>query len=214
MCGLSSSIATSKRSGLAAMGPIEFIFLAGTLGIGILAGGAFAVVGFAPADFRLARRLFWAAALLGVALVMLWGASTAASVWLRATISISLGGLSVFGLTEAIRWVSGREPAVPAVDQAQINGLRVTFDPNGPTEFYTDFTVSNAGGPTTVKGWKLTISQGTQVLLKDFEPRGTWPVRYNQATRTLDPPDDISKRPLQTGEEKDAHWTYPGFVER
>jgi hypothetical protein len=90
--------------------------------------------------------------------------------------------------------------------------LNVVFDPNGPTEFYIDFQLSNLGAPTTVKGWNLSIFKDGAVLLDRQPPRGTFSPTVTAWTGTLNPPIDLSTRPLQTGEEMRPHftWTYQG----
>jgi len=87
----------------------------------------------------------------------------------------------------------------------------VVFD-SGPTEVHIDLVLANLGPPTTVEGWELTVSRGSNILWNRQPPRVTFSLTYNMETGRAKPPDDISKRPLVTGEKLPAHftWTFPG----
>jgi hypothetical protein len=43
-------------------------------------------------------------------------------------------------------------------DLAQLTILKVSFDANGPTEFYVDYRISNPSSPTTIRAWQLLIA--------------------------------------------------------
>ena len=94
--------------------------------------------------------------------------------------------------------------------QMQID--KVIFDPNGPTEFYIEFRLANSGRATTLSGWDLSVTRGISILIKSFPPRGTFPAKFNPSSGQIEPPDDLSIRPLQSGEAKNCRftWTYNG----
>src|SRR5271165_5523569 len=87
----------------------------------------------------------------------------------------------------------------------------VQFDQGGPTEFYVDFRLSNLGTPTTLEDWTISVMRSGKTLW-EHAPRVTFMPTYNQATRGLDPPINLSKRPIATGEQFTPHftWTYDG----
>ena len=87
----------------------------------------------------------------------------------------------------------------------------VIFDPNGPGEFYVAFRIANLGLPTTIEGWNLSIERSGITLLSG-PPRVTFSPTFNSSTGRLDPPKDLSKTPVQTGEQLNPRftWTYAG----
>jgi hypothetical protein len=89
----------------------------------------------------------------------------------------------------------------------------VLFDPNDPTAFNIIFTLANGGTPTTVKNWKLSIFRDNHELANNWPPKDMYRIKWNFFSSKLDPPDDLSKRPLNTGEEimEDGfRWAFQG----
>ena len=65
--------------------------------------------------------------------------------------------------------------------KAQKRGLtripkNISFDPNGPTEMYADFNLTNPGPPTTIKNWALSVYDQQSIILANYAPRvvNTW----------------------------------------
>ena len=97
-------------------------------------------------------------------------------------------------------------------DGVKMTISKVQFDPNGPTEFYIDFGLRNLGSPTTIGGWELTVRRGGTTLWERQPPRVTFSMTYDIATGRTNAPDDISRRPLASGERLTPHftWTFAG----
>ena len=93
------------------MGAWEFFFVLVPLAIGILVSGSYAVIALTPADFRLARRLAWVAAFLGIVLIVGFGFRTDLNAWIRIPLIAALGIVVAVSLTEGLRWITNREAA-------------------------------------------------------------------------------------------------------
>lgn len=91
------------------MGLAEFYYLAATLVAGIAATAGYGVLSLTPAHFQVARRAFWTSALLFASIGIVWGITTPESAQIRIAAVAIVGALSLVGLTEALRWVKGRE---------------------------------------------------------------------------------------------------------
>jgi hypothetical protein len=88
----------------------------------------------------------------------------------------------------------------------------ISFDPNGPGEIYLNLQLSNLGPPTTVDDWRLSIIRSGRAILDDQPPRLTYPPKLDQFSGKIEAPDDLARRPLQTGEKVQPRftWTYQG----
>jgi hypothetical protein len=100
-------------------------------------------------------------------------------------------------------------PTAPSKVAESVVGLSITevrFDPNGSTELYVDFNISNTGPRTTIRNWSLSITDRGEAL--NFVPRmvdldklipDQWghPVRAN-----------ILKLPIESGESWPGHATF------
>lgn len=92
-------------------------------------------------------------------------------------------------------------------DAVQLSILKVSFDPNGPTELYVDLRLSNPGAPTILKGWAISISKDSKMLLERFAPRVTYaPLTINALGLALG--EDLSKQPLESGGERELRFTF------
>jgi hypothetical protein len=91
------------------MGAWDFFFILVPLGISVLAGGSYAVIALTPADFRLSRRLAWAAGILGMVLVVGFGLRTDLDKRFRIPVVAFLGIVVAVSLTEGLRWITNRE---------------------------------------------------------------------------------------------------------
>lgn len=94
-----------------------------------------------------------------------------------------------------------------ATDIAYLEILKVVFDPNGPTEMYVDFRISNPGDPTILRNWNLSILQGSKKL-SNLAPRVV------QTNKLLTRPlggikhDDLPEEPLEKGGQRTGRLTY------
>jgi hypothetical protein len=93
------------------MGIIEFFYLVAVLIAGILATAGYGMLSLSPADFRNARRCFWASALLFLGIGVVWGLTTVEPAWVRIPAVGVIGLIAAIGLSEGLRWISGRESA-------------------------------------------------------------------------------------------------------
>jgi len=76
---------------------------------GILATAGYGAISVTPPDFKKAKICFvLAAACLG-GIPVVWGFTTVHPFWARLLITTVFGAVAVSGLTEALRWVTGRE---------------------------------------------------------------------------------------------------------
>jgi hypothetical protein len=100
------------------MGVVDIILLFAGIIVGILATAGFGVLSLTPAEFRIARGCFWAAALGLAGIAILWGSTTESPLWARLMVTGIIGAVAVAGLTEALRWVQKREHAVAATGMA------------------------------------------------------------------------------------------------
>jgi hypothetical protein len=91
------------------MGGIEIILLVASIVVGILATAGFTVVALTPAEFRIALRCFWAAALVLGGMAILWGVTTEQPLYRRLLVTAIVGAVAIAGLNEALRWVAKRE---------------------------------------------------------------------------------------------------------
>jgi hypothetical protein len=115
-------------------------------------------------------------------------------------------------ITSALAFVGfGVWYQVASQDGVQMKILNVAFDPNGPGELYVEFQLANLGLPTTLDDWNLSIGRAGAELWS-HAPRVTFSPRYNQTTGGLDPPIDLSARPIASGEQMRPRftWTFPG----
>ena len=130
-----------------------------------------------------------------------WGAPERARMW--PIIGMTLSAIAFIGF--GVWYTLASEEGV------NFKILKVTFDPNGPTEFYVDFNIANLGKPTTLEDWSLSIRRAGHILW-EREPRVTFMSTYNPSANKLDPPLDLAKRPLASGEQLRPHftWTYDG----
>jgi hypothetical protein len=76
------------------------------------------------------------------------------------------------------------------------------FDPNGPTEMYLDCRLKNPGIPTTVKNWKLSVHDHSEVMLANYPPRLVMigklvPGAFGSPVR-----EDLTTQPLEQGGER------------
>ena len=108
------------------MGISEFGYLVATLVVGILATVGWAVMSLTPADFTVARRCFWATSLLFAGIGIVWGITTPESVWIRFPIVCLVAGISIGGLSEALRWVKTRQAASEQLAPVRIDGAATT----------------------------------------------------------------------------------------
>jgi hypothetical protein len=91
---------------------IDLFFLLATVIVGIVATAGYGVLSLHPADFRIAKRCFWAAALGFATIGIVWGATTLEAMWIIRVLVVGLiGGIAAIGLSESLRWVSHRESA-------------------------------------------------------------------------------------------------------
>jgi hypothetical protein len=96
-----------------AMGVVDFSYLLGTLLAGILATAGYAVIALTPADFKIAKRCFTAAALIILGIVVMWGGTTPfQNAFARVSIAALIGAGVTVALCETIRWVNSREFAL------------------------------------------------------------------------------------------------------
>src|SRR6266436_4069429 len=102
----------------ASMGLIEFGDLVATVLVGIFATAGYGVMSLTPPEFAVARRCFWAASLLFAGIGIVWGITTSESVWIRLPVVCLVAGISIAGLTEALRWVKNRQMAVETISEA------------------------------------------------------------------------------------------------
>jgi dipeptide/tripeptide permease len=79
--------------------------------IGVLATAGYGVIALSPGEFKLARRLFWAAVSLALGLLIFWGISQAERTSVATTIHQALHKIEKRGTIErvapqwlAIRW--------------------------------------------------------------------------------------------------------------
>src|ERR1700730_320904 len=93
------------------MGIIEFFCLVAGVIAGILATAGYGVLSLSPADFRISRRCFWAAGLLFLGIGIVWGITTVEPAWVRIPAVGVIGLIAAIGLSEGLRWISGRESA-------------------------------------------------------------------------------------------------------
>jgi hypothetical protein len=85
----------------------------------VLAAGVFPTAGYgvlsvSPADFRAPRVCFYVSAICVGAALALWSLTTVQPFWARALVTGIVGALMLIGLTEGLRWVTGRENAFTA----------------------------------------------------------------------------------------------------
>lgn len=87
-------------------------------------------------------------------------------------------------------------------DTPHLGVTGVRFDPNGATEMYVDFVISNFGLPTIIRNWIIQTSGG-----KIGPELRNVPIRYIQTDKLVPfmntwRPDDYSTNPIQTGERR------------
>jgi hypothetical protein len=205
---------------------------------GWIAGPAFGVAMMAAPDYLhlkpvLAATCFWGGIIVFIATVFVVAALQSREreqghkpMWPIFTMA---AGMIVFGVGAAgYFWpaASSDKPSAGAEVQnpkatdspvAESSGLRISisdviFDPNGPTEYYVEFRLSNVGPPTTIEGWNLSIFKNGNILQDGQPPRVTFSPTYNPSTNRLDPPKDLSTQPIQTGEQIRPRftWTFKG----
>jgi hypothetical protein len=76
---------------------------------GILATAGYGALGVAPSDFKKARICFVLAAMALGGISIVWGLTTIHPLAARLFITAIFGAIAVSGVTEALRWVAGRE---------------------------------------------------------------------------------------------------------
>lgn len=92
----------------------------------------------------------------------------------------------------------------------RLENMRVSFDPNGPTEMYADCRISNPGSyPTIIQNWEMSVSRCNEEI-KRIIPRqiSTGVMRANPHSPGPPLNEDISKEPLEIGGARDLHLTF------
>jgi hypothetical protein len=101
------------------MGLIEILWTVTGVAVPLLLGTAWAMVGLAPPEFWIARIAIILAAIIFCGTALIWLVLLGWPTLGRITVAVALGAVSLVGVSEALRWVNGRETARTAeiVDQ-------------------------------------------------------------------------------------------------
>ena len=133
--------------------------------VGILLTIAFSAVGYAPAEFRLARWCLIISALALGGTDIVWQFTTKMPWWWRTIVGASVGSLIFVGLPETLRWVSRRQQQITPVTPPVANTLPISeIDTTPPTLM----ELFKSGFPNTMKvdgaSWGLVNKDGHELL--------------------------------------------------
>ena len=128
---------------------------------------------------------------------------------------VILGSLGVSALYAFLVWVVPAIRAHQARPKAETNSERlrisianVIFDPNGPTELYVEFRLSNLGPPSTIKNFSLSATRYGRVVLDKLPPRVAFGQLLVGPMGQLIKGEDLSTKPLESGGERDLRFTF------
>jgi hypothetical protein len=106
------------------MGLTDFLLLAGAAVVGVLATAVYGMLALPAGYFRAARVCAWAAAIIFVALGILWAVETQYMFWIRALVVGAMAAGAAIDLTEALRQINHlaeHQEAATAAPNARIS---------------------------------------------------------------------------------------------
>lgn len=133
-------------------GVSDIIYWVLALASGIAATAGYGVIALTPAEYKVSRRSFSAAAVFAGLAVILWGAGTEVNGFVRNAVVGVLGGAISCCVVEAVRWTNKREamslelsqvkPPLPTALSRVLNvrDFNLTFTTEDDTFFLTGWT--------------------------------------------------------------------------
>jgi hypothetical protein len=109
-------------------------------------------------------------------------------------------------LTARAAFKSTEQP--PEVNLIQMTITDVLFDPNGLTEFYIAFRLSNVGIPSTISNVSVSVRRHGQPILDKLAPRLTFAPLIRDVRGQLVDGKNPFLAPLETGAERDLMFTF------